>query len=99
MVHSRIAGDYKFPGGGLEPGESPQQALVREVSEECGRTVTRVGDVIVLAVEHRRAREPGAFFRMESTYHPCDVADEVHAQSLDAYEQELAFEPVWITHR
>ncbi len=84
MVHSRVAGDYKFPGGGLEPGESAKQALVREVSEECGRTVTRVGDVIMLAVEHRRAREPGAIFRMESTYHPCDVGDEVHDQRLDA---------------
>ena len=66
------------------------------MSEECGRTATRVGDAIVVAVEHRRAREPGAFFRMESTYHPCDVTDEVHAQSLDAYEHELAFEPVWV---
>ncbi len=96
MVHSRIAGDYKFPGGGLEPGESPDEALIREVSEECGRTVTRVGEVIVVALEHRRAREPGAFFRMESTYRPCDVTDVVHDQSLDDYEHELAFEPVWI---
>ena len=97
MVHSTIAGDYKFPGGGLEPGESPEEALVREVSEECGRTVTRVGDAILEAVEHRRALEPGAIFRMESAYHPCDVADAVHSQSLDAYEHELAFQPVWTT--
>ncbi len=96
MLHSRIGGDYKFPGGGLEPGESPREALIREVSEECGRTVTRVGDVVITAIEHRLAREPGAYFRMESTYHRCDVADEVHAQSLDAYEHDLAFEPVWI---
>ena len=97
MVHSTVAGDYKFPGGGLELGESPDEALIREVSEECGRTVTRVGDAILVAVEHRRAREPGAFFRMESTYHECDVADEVHALRLDAYEHELAFEPVWVS--
>lgn len=96
MVHSTVAGDYKFPGGGLEQGESPVDAVVREVSEECGRTVTRVGDAILVAVEHRKALEPGAIFRMESTYHPCDVSDEVHAQRLDAYEQELAFEPVWV---
>jgi 8-oxo-dGTP pyrophosphatase MutT (NUDIX family) len=51
MVHSRRAGDYKFPGGGLKAGESPREALVREVSEECGRTVTRVGGVVVHAVE------------------------------------------------
>ena len=29
----------KFPGGGVEPGESPEQALVREFAEECGLSV------------------------------------------------------------
>jgi 8-oxo-dGTP diphosphatase len=96
MVHSRVAGDYKFPGGGLELGESPKQALVREVSEECGRTLTRIGAVILSAVEHRRALEPGAMFRMESTYYPCEVGDEVDDQRLDDYEHDLAFEPVWV---
>jgi 8-oxo-dGTP pyrophosphatase MutT (NUDIX family) len=29
--------DYiETPGGGLEPGETPQQAVIREVEEECG---------------------------------------------------------------
>ena len=73
------------------------QAIIREVSEECGRTVTQVGDVLVRAVEHRRAREPGHMFRMESTYYPCAVGDEVHDQSLDDYEQDLVLTPVWVS--
>lgn len=97
LVHSRIAGDFKFPGGGVEPGESGHEAIIREVSEECGRTVTRVGDAVIRAVEHRLAYEAGHVFRMESTYLPCDVSEAVHAQRLDAYEHDLAFEPVWIT--
>ena len=96
MVHSAVAGDYKFPGGGVEPGESAHEALAREVSEECGRSVTRVGDVIIRAIEHRRTREPGAFFRMESDYHQCDVGDALHLQRLDDYEHDLAFTPVWV---
>ena len=32
--HGEFKGYWEFPGGKLEPGESPEQAAVREVSEE-----------------------------------------------------------------
>lgn len=43
--HGRLAvvrterGRYFLPGGGIDPGESAEQALRREVWEECGRQV------------------------------------------------------------
>ncbi len=39
MIHSRKYDYYKFPGGGIENGESPVEAMIRETREEAGLIV------------------------------------------------------------
>lgn len=49
---------WDLPGGGLEPGETPPEALVREWGEET-RLVAEVGD-LRLVIDGTKRREPGA---------------------------------------
>ena len=43
--YGEFKGQWEFPGGKIEEGETPQQALIREISEELD-TIIEVGDLL-----------------------------------------------------
>ena len=43
--YGEFKGQWEFPGGKIEPGETPQQALIREIREELD-TMIKVGELI-----------------------------------------------------
>jgi 8-oxo-dGTP diphosphatase len=57
-------GYWEFPGGKLEPGESPHDALVRELREELGVTVTRASPWLTQEFVYPHAHVELDFFRV-----------------------------------
>lgn len=80
------AGQIAFPGGALEPGESPLDAAIREVREEIGITVRRQD--IVGALSDIRALPSGY------VVHPfAALARDIGELTLQPGEVAGAFEP------
>ena len=93
MVHSLKYDYYKFPGGGIEPGESASDALIRETAEEAGLTV--IPDSIreygyVHRVQKSAVKEEERFVQ-DNYYYLCDVEEGVRPQKLDDYESDEHF--------
>lgn len=97
MVYSPVGGDWKFPGGGVEPRETPEEALVREIREETGYEAVGPFGWIGRAVERSEGLEvPGSLFEMESRYYRARVTGEAGQLHLDHYEKNLGFTPCWV---
>jgi 8-oxo-dGTP diphosphatase len=65
-------GDYKdgweFPGGKIEPGETPEQALIREIQEELAMTIEVDRHIVDVAYDYPQ-------FHLEMGCFLCSIAD------------------------
>lgn len=97
MVYSAKYGEYKFPGGGREEGESLEDTLVREVQEETGLAVRRDSVRYAGRVEEIRKGKYDDIFEMTSHYFFCHTEEELRERHLSDYEEEEGYELIYRT--
>lgn len=85
-------GYWEFPGGKVEPGEAPVDALKRELDEELGLRVERCTPWITLSHEYEHAHVRLHFFRVERW--SGEVKDHVHSALSWQRADALTVEPM-----
>ena len=93
MIYSAKYNYYKFPGGGIEDGENPVDAMIRETREESGLvvlpdTVKEYGYVHRI---QRSDQDETECFIQDNYYYLCKAADEIVSQELDDYEAKETY--------
>jgi 8-oxo-dGTP pyrophosphatase MutT (NUDIX family) len=80
-----------IPGGAIEPGEHPEEALVREVAEETGLIVAPRKVVLVIGGAEYRYRYPnGDWVEITGLLYQCDVVGRSDGP-LDAETKHLEY--------
>lgn len=95
LIYSEKNGDYKLPGGGVEEGETYEEALIREVEEEAGVRVSVVKEVFRVMEYDEGQFDDCDLFKMLSIYYIAIITRTLK-QKLDSYEYEMGFIPKWV---
>ena len=98
MIHSQKYDYYKFPGGGIEKGEDPIEAMIRETREEAGlivmpETIREYGYVHRIQKSDYDAAD---CFVQDNFYYFCDALENLSSQDLDDYEAEESYQLVFV---
>lgn len=91
MVHSVKYNYYKFPGGGIEVGETPIDAVIREAEEEAGLMIIKKSIKEYGYVKRIQKSEILDVFEQDNFYYFVECENDVLEQKLDDYEEEEKF--------
>jgi 8-oxo-dGTP diphosphatase len=97
LLLSKQVGGYDLPGGGVDLGESPEEAVIREIKEETGLTATNSKILEVRVSYFKLPRSYDEFVEAIMFYYKCDyVSGNFSVEGFDEYEKEYAETPEWV---
>ena len=101
MIHSEKYDYYKFPGGGIEEGEDPIEAMIRETREEAGLVIIpeSVREYGIVHRVQKSDKDPDVRFVQDNFYYLCAAEDDAVSQNLQGYEAEEGYELVYVDPR
>ena len=94
MIHSRKYDHYEFPGGGIENGETPIEAMIRETQEEAGlivipQTIKEYGYVHRI---QKSDHDPEECFVQDNYYHLCDAVESLSFLNSDDNDPDDSYQ-------
>jgi len=97
LVKSLKENHYKFPGGGIEDGESHIDTLIRETKEETG-LIIKPNSIKECGFIHeiRKSIFNDDAFEQKSYYYFVEVEDQVSEQELSDKEKDLKYILEWV---
>ena len=99
MIHSLKYDYYKFPGGGIENGENPMDAMIRETREESG-LVVKPETIKEYGYVHRVQKsdlDETERFVQDNYYYLCEAEEDMVSQDLDEYEYKETYTLEFVT--
>lgn len=97
LLSKQFGNGYDVPGGGLELGELPEQAVIREIKEETGIDAKNPKLLSVETSFFKMTHDNGRCHQSLLFYYQCEfVGGEFSTDGFDEQEKQYADMPEWI---
>lgn len=95
LLLSKQFDGYDLPGGGIELGETPEDAVIREIQEETG-IVAKNPRLLAVATSYYKPISEDMYYEGLLLYYQCEyVGGELSMEGFDEEEKIYADMPEW----